>query len=336
MEICKYCSEKDFFYPFDNRKLWIGAAIGALGSIASTLMTNDDNKRLAERNNARQYDYSRWLLANQTQEQVRDARKAGLNPAFMNGSQLGNTPPSPSPDTPTMQAPDFSNLFLLEQQMSNIGLQRAQSADLLQSAEQKRLDNERQKIENARMVSEDKNTAQYLRENAVDFENLEEWSQTHPNELPDAIAIGDLGASGAMTAKERIKRYERSVQDLDINAIRNNLEKLVTSGQITDAKILRALENMPLASYRNILATTKQTLQNTSNLSVQNDILQIDKVTAQLEQDITRDSNINQYIDKMFDGDFEIKDLCKVLVMSVLGSISNFGSVAKGVHDLRR
>ena len=92
---------------------WIPSAIAAGASVVSSVMTNNANKNAAQNAFNQERDYSRWLLRNQTQEKVRDLRSAGLNPAFMNGSQLGAAPPSPTYSPPSFGAPaDLSTAIL--------------------------------------------------------------------------------------------------------------------------------------------------------------------------------------------------------------------------------
>lgn len=300
----------------------IPAIIAAAATLGSTIYANESSKAQSQKAFDAEKDYARWLLRNQTQEKVRDMRSAGLNPAFENGSQLGASPSAPSYNPAQMEKPDFTNSLLWSRQLSDIQLQDAQKNDLMQSAEQKRLDNERQQIENARLRSEDKNAAQYLREHAIDFETLNDWFDTHPNELPDAIAISDVGASGALSAKQKIAEYERIVQDVDVNEFRNRLEKIVLNGQVNDPKVIQAMENMPLYAYRELVAKTRNVLQSTKKLSKEGEILDIRKVTEQLEQDITKDGNINQYVNKIFSGDFTMSDFVKLLIRAFSGAMS--------------
>lgn len=300
----------------------IPAIIAAAATLGSTIYANEASKAQSQKAFEAEKDYSRWLLRNQTQEKVRDMRSAGLNPAFENGSQLGASPSAPSYNPAQMEKPDFTNSLLWSRQLSDIQLQDAQKNDLMQSAEQKRLDNERQQIENARLRSEDKNAAQYLREHAIDFETLNDWFETHPNELPDAIAISDVGASGALSAKQKIAEYERIVQDVDVTEFRNRLEKIVLNGQVNDPKVIQAMENMPLYAYRELVAKTRNVLQSTKNLVKEGEILDIRKVTEQLEQDITKDGNINQYVNKIFSGDFTMSDFVKLLIRAFSGAMS--------------
>lgn len=92
------------------------AAIPALASLGSSLLQLNENDKardynLQEAQKARAYNT--WLLSNQTQLKANDARQAGLNPAFMNGSILGTTPSVPSsPTSPNTTIPFDSSAIL--------------------------------------------------------------------------------------------------------------------------------------------------------------------------------------------------------------------------------
>lgn len=320
MEISNYVSDRLCDSQFDKRKHFWPALIGAVGAIGGSLLSNHLNRKNADYAFNQQKDYNQWLLHNQTQAQVQDLRSAGLNPAFMNGSQLGNTPSPPSYDTPTMNNPiDFGSAMMYGQ----IG---AQTENIKASALFTREQAEAQRIENERARSEDAESARLINENemSVSVGDLDEWTNNHPGEIPEVITIPSKGAKGVLSARRFFKEYQRQVQDVSINEVRNHLETMVTNGQITDSNVIEALVQMPYREFDNLVNVTKQVIQNTDNLRKQGEILDIDKVTAQLEQDMQRDSNIFQYIEKMFSGDFSWKDLAKVSVLMFMGA---FGKI---------
>lgn len=97
-------------------------------SLSNQIGQEKENARARAYNSAeaqKSRDYNTWLLQNETQMKASDARKAGLNPAFMNGSVLSNTPsPSSSPTSPnTFQGLDpqlMLNNELLKSQIDNV------------------------------------------------------------------------------------------------------------------------------------------------------------------------------------------------------------------------
>ena len=103
------------------------------GAMVSSGLTNLSNQIGQSKENeiARSYnsdeaqksrDYNTWLLGHATQLKVQDARSAGLNPAFMNGSVLGSTPtPSSAPSSPnTFQPFDSRAMFDAMRSISQI------------------------------------------------------------------------------------------------------------------------------------------------------------------------------------------------------------------------
>lgn len=293
----------------------IPALIGAAGAIGGALLSNHLNRRNADYAFDKQKAYNNWLLGNQTQKQVQDLRSAGINPAFMNGSQLGNTPSPPSYDTPTMQSPiDLSSAMMFGQVGAQTDNLNASALFIREQAEAQRIENERSRqedIESARLINEN--------EKSVSVGDLDEWVKNHPNEVPETILIPSKGAKGILSARRRFKEYERQIQDVSINDVRNHLETMVTNGQITNPDVIQALVQMPYREFDNLVNVTKKVVEETKNVTKQGELLDIEKVSAELEMQIRQDSNIFQYIDKFWPGDSVLKDICKASVLIFMG-----------------
>lgn len=298
----------------------IPALIGAAATIGSSILTNEANKRNADYAFNREQAYNNWLMQNETQMRVRDLRAAGLNPAFMNGAQMGSSAGSPSYDTPHMLSPlDLSSAMMFGKVASDTRLTNAQAkAQELLNADKEAYNKE---IGKSTSVS-------YTDSNNVPINDLDKWTSEHPNEIPNQLVItqfGKDGASGKFDASQVMKRWDKEVSDIDVGKLHNQLETMVTKGQISNPRVIQALQNMPYWTYKDLIQKVNNAVVSRENMKKQGKILDITAVTAKLEQDMARDSNINQYIEKMFNGNFEIKDLCKVLVMAFLGCVSNFG-----------
>ena len=235
MDILKFCSDRICDSPYDVRKK-INPLVGsALVSGVSTLLTNEMNRANAQYSFNKQKEYNNWLLGHQTQAEVADARMAGLNPAFMNGSQLGSAPSPPSYDTPEFENPfDLSNLMMLGKVSADTEMSKANAQYLSEQAEGLRIENERKKVE-------DKEVADYLNE-SVSFADVDKYLQEH-GELPSTVIIGSKGATGRLSAKQRIKQYEAQVQDVSITAVRNEFESMVTNAQISNPKVMAAIDS---------------------------------------------------------------------------------------------
>lgn len=311
MEILKYCS-RIADSPFDNRKHIAPLVGSALVSAGSAIATNMLNRKNADYAFDKQKAYNNWLLAHQTQAQVADLRSAGLNPAFMNGSQLGNTPSPPSYDTPSFENPiDLSNLMMFGKVSADTRLTNAQA--------------KAQELLNADKESKNKAIAHNYDEGVWSL-NGQPISDDEANKLlvsgstvlPDFSirSISPDGAEGRLEGEKLLKRWDKEVSDIDVGKLHNQLETLITNGQISNPRVVQALQNLPYWTYKDIIEKVNNAVVSRENMKKEGKILDLNKAMIQLEYEIKRDSNLNQYIDKIFDGEFTMKDFTKLLVMS--------------------
>lgn len=293
----------------------IPALIGALGAIGSTMLTNQANKANALQGYEMQKDYNNWLLSHQTQERVKDARSAGLNPAFMNGSQLGGTPSPPSYTPPTYNSPlDLSSAMMFGKVASDTRLTNAQARA--------------QELANADKESKNKAIA-HTYDDSVWFYNGKSISEDEANKIMLSGSVDDVhnlpdlriipapseGAEGRMQGEQLLKRWDKELSDIDVAKLHNELETMVTKGQITNPRVMQALQNMPYWTYKELINKVNNAFVQRENMKKQGEILDLNKVMTKLDIDIKRDSNLNQYIDKIKEGTFDRYDLLKVIVM---------------------
>ena len=177
-------------------------------------------------------DYNTWLLQNETQLKARDARSAGLNPAFLNGSVLSNTPsPSSSPTSP-------SGFYPIDPQMilSN-DLLRAQAQYI--DANSRKVDTEiqRNKIEN-QYVGELMKSSIALNGSHVDLNvSNTNLSKAQANEVAQAISesemrigkmVGEMNIMrkqvDIMSEEQKIKQIEALWKEREIQATIYNLQ----------------------------------------------------------------------------------------------------------------
>lgn len=117
-----------------------------LQGLSNQIGQDKENERAREFNSAeaqKSRDYNTWLLSNQTQLKAQDARMAGLNPAFMNGSLLSSTPSvGSSPSSPNTYYPIDPTLILQSDYL------RAQTDLVRNQSEKVGTETDRQLIEN--------------------------------------------------------------------------------------------------------------------------------------------------------------------------------------------
>lgn len=283
-----------------------------------------------EAEKARQYNT--WLLSNSTQRNVQDARAAGLNPAFMNGSVLGSTP-SPSVAASSAGAPgsqasvgslgisplDLSAPFSL---LSNLMMQKA-------AVRKNNADAERQEILNERMKEEDRefgiNDVRYVDRNGVPIENVDEWQKENPNEIPTRVNLSWKGAKGRFDAKRALNLFNKEVSDVHVDVLRNALTNKILSMQKNDPEVMIALAQLPFAQYNQLLKLTQKAVKEATLIDKQVSKIDIENAILTLEKQIKEDSNVYQYVNKMFSGDFSLKDLAKLFVMTIVGLVGRVG-----------
>lgn len=171
MDISKYIRDtplESIYAP--NKKLWLDAAISAGASHINTAInwlanreTNKANKKInqqqidfARESFEKEKDYNNWLLGNQKQLQMSDARQAGANPAFAQGSLLGGMSQPPHQAIPNQIPMDYnfdaSGISMGVQNALQYMLQKKQvdasTQNLYADTYKKMAETERQKIEN--------------------------------------------------------------------------------------------------------------------------------------------------------------------------------------------
>lgn len=290
----------------------IPAIIGAGGAILSSVLTNKANAVNSRNAFAREQAYNTWLMRNETQMRVKDLRSAGLNPAFMNGAQMGSSAGSPSYDTPQYQSPlDLSSAMMFGKLASDTRLTNAQ-------AKAQELLNSDKESKNQAIAHTYDEGVWMLNGKPISDDEANKLLASGSTELPDFSirSISPDGAEGRFEGEKLLKRWNKEVSDINVGMLHNELENMITKGQISNPRVIQALQNMPYWTYKDLIQKVNNAVVSRDNMKKQGEILDLNKVMLKLDYDIKRDSNLNQYIDKIFDGEFTMKDFTKLLVMS--------------------
>lgn len=295
----------------------------AIASIGSGLLNNFANRENSKEAFEAQKDYSMWLLRNQTQERVKDLRSAGLNPAFMNGSQLGSAPPSPSYTPSVSQNPlDLGSAMMFGKTSADTRLTNAQ-------AKAQELLNADKEAKNKVLAHQYDDSVWLLNGKPISEEEATKLLNTPSSDgsvqMPEFSIIPAVseGAEGRFNAEQALKRWDKETSDINVGMLHNELERLVTEGQINNPRVVQALQNMPYWTYKDIVQKVNNAVTSRENMKKQGKILDLNKAMIQLEYEIKRDSNLNQYIDKIFDGEFTMKDFTKLMVMSFVNLLKH-------------
>ena len=88
----------------------IGGLLGAGLGYASARKSSRENRENSLEVLEKEQSYNNWLLGNQKQLMMEDAKAAGMSPAFAQGSILGASSSSPSVSPGQSVVPDFSGI----------------------------------------------------------------------------------------------------------------------------------------------------------------------------------------------------------------------------------
>ena len=220
---------------YSNQIMSGGAQVSsALQGLSNQIAQEKENDKARSYNSEeaqKSRDYNTWLLENQTQLKAQDARKAGLNPAFMNGSVLGQTPtPSGSPTSPNTTIPLDPQTILSNE------LLRAQASNVDAMTKKTNEETERQKIENQYLGDLMKSTIALNGSNiSLNVANAN-LSKEQANEVAQAIGesemritkmVGEMNIMrkqvDIMTEDQKIKQIEALWKEREIQATIYNL-----------------------------------------------------------------------------------------------------------------
>lgn len=288
-DISKYCNDRIVDSPFvQEKKIWpaviaaVGAIAGALLNNATTSSANKANERINERQIEAsekrlkdEQDYNNFLLNNQKQMQMNDARAAGMNPAFAQGSLTGGMSSSPSVPVPSqipMQATDWSGLGAVGNNISNALLQGAQIDKTKAEEGLIKAQEVNQIIANKYADRLYKGNADYVESNIqVNGENVKytrkqcdkisnEIMQINKSMEQSDAQIGLIKQQTAvLTEEQKIKFQEALFADKSLN---DRLEQIRLQNKLTKEQ-MNNIKQMTVAQVANLNAQTEKTKADT-------------------------------------------------------------------------
>lgn len=299
----------------------IGTSVAGLANLAGTLITNKQNvdlqREINQKNIENQWQLFRaqnarqdYLNANQDLIKRQSLQRAGLNVNSEFGGYPNIATNSVSPavqNAPVMNAPDFSTFATL---LQNAPLVKAQ-------ARKENADAERQEIENERERSLDKGINKFVHDNL---------DTSEVGDLQGIEIQGGQGMTynkGTLQAQQLTREWQSRLKELDKNDVRNVLDKLVTEAQLKDNRTIQALRDMPYYEQQKLSREIDVLIKQPD---VMDSVMAYNYAQAhnadtqaalnELEEEITRNTNINELIHKYL-GDGSLADFAQVFVMIV-------------------
>lgn len=364
MEIAKYIRDTPLECIYaPKKKLWLDAAISATASHINTAInwlanreTNKANKQInqqqidfARESFDKEKEYNNWLLGNQKQMQMSDARQAGANPAFAQGSLLGGMSTSPHQNQPNLIPMDYN----FDASGISQGVQHALDYLLNKKAVEANARKTNADAEAQELLNEDKKA----KNNALNQEYESVWmhhgkvisdeeaqrifdSQNGNNvDFPDFVKRkdprGDKGAEGRFSGHQMLREWRSRQNALVSQDWKNAFDTSVNRLRLNDSGVMEAFTQMPKKEFDRLTEIITSLANENSIFDKHKEMLDIEIDMAKLQKQIQEDSNLYQYISKMFDGDFTWKDFGKLLAMTLVGLFQNIGGIGVGITNLK-
>lgn len=312
-----------------------GAFLGSLLGYSSARESSKENRENSLEVLQKEQDYNDYLLGHQKQLMMQDAKDAGMSPSFAQGSILGASSSSPSVSPGSSVPYDYS---LLGSAASDIAALLQQKPVVEANARKLNADARAQELENSDKEQKNKTLGEFGLSIALDpdtklrIDDVDVWSAEHPGKIPNYVQLNvkdtSDGYSGVFDALQALKRWDREISDIHANMLLNEMNNQIRTGQLQSQHVYDSLVNMPFYQAENLVKMTGKIINESSFVKSHEALLNVEKASRELENRIREDSNIYQYINKMFSGKFELKDLAKVLVMSFVGLVQNIGGLS--------
>lgn len=327
----------------------VGGAASLVGNGIQYLTQKNYNRQARsdyEKHAKQQFLYGQQAQRNAAVNEVRGMRQAGLNPALVDNGNFQASVGSAAPmQQSSASAPDFSaGISALMNAVTNrfnadTNKQNADTQLSSVNSQNALRDEQRESVvrENAREDSYDMTISKNF--DAVQ-KSLSSSSNPIEKALGDALAKemydeegkrnDEVFTSGALRGYRDFLEAQSSMQSSAESVLRSKLGQQVLAAQISDEQVRRALENMPIAQYSQLLAFTQQALSAIMLNSAKTDWTKQDLEKLRTEiQKIAADTDLAQnkdWLTLLRNGDFLFG------VIRILGNaVGEVSEIAKGV-----
>lgn len=271
----------------------IAMAAASIGSSVYNTLSGKATNRQALENQDKLYRQQKeqqdYLNANGALIKRQSMERAGLNPNADYGYSPNLTASTPSPAQ--LSAPQF-----------NMDMNSVMS--LLQLMQQKPV---------------------------LDADARQKNADAEKQELQNDITKAEIGANPGGVADIGERKYQISVANFEALLQKQNadmaedrLRQMVAEGQFKDSKVANALIQMPYREYRYLFNQVKNLMADTELKKSNKEFIDSQKLTEDLEREITENSNLMELIDKYIPegGLRDLSHLFVILFSGITGTVN--------------
>lgn len=302
------------------------AIIGALGALAAGGLSHLSARSQQERAIQSQRSLQALLLSNSGAVQARNAKQAGLSPAFSLGSS--SVPTVPSTSAPSAQF-DSSGVQSL---LGGLSLRKLQKQQAKTEAAETKVQESQAAIYEQKAKQEELITRRMQGE-ANSFNQPTVTTDENGVTVTSPVDTAQYGAYYQGLSEGQLKQAEMNLkkQGFDVQSIEYQIREGVLNKQVGDDKILRAMSQLPVAQLDQIRASATDLYasareHDSSALLKGAQKLYTEMETALLE--LKKNEYESGSVDALFKN-FSVENLFKWLLRNLLDIVHLGGNVGK-------
>lgn len=289
----------------------VGLKLG--GSLFDAALGNFNSKNLFDYQQARQEKFQKQMLLQSPLLNARGLKSAGYNINFSDGA-AASSPAVPS-ITPSSKDSHFGLTDVLA--LQNM---REQNNLIKEQARALKIDNDRKKDEDNRYGADMYEVDGVLYPES-DFMQLPDDVR---NDMDRVVPIGKgtFRSKGAFEAYQAVKKWRVEQDELNNRSVKSRLEKFITDMQMKDNDVVNSLYKLPSYQLKEIISKTKESLSKVGlNAALKEQALS-NKELIDLTHKLKEETNLMPYIDKIFNGNIDTKDIVKFLLLFIAKSFN--------------
>lgn len=293
----------------------IPALIGALGALAAGGLSHLSAKSQQERTIQSQRSLQALLLSNSGAVQARNAKQAGLSPAFALGGSSVPTAPSVSSPSAQFDASGFQSL------LGGMNIRKLQKQQAATEAAQTKVQTAEAKIAEEKVKQEELITRRMQGQSNA-FSPTTVTTDENGVTVTSPVDTAQYGAYYQGLSEGQLQQAEIALKKhgFDVQSIEYQIKEGVLNKQKGDDKVLAALAKLPVVQLEQLRASASDLYASAREHDSSSILKNAQKVYTELESALLKLKK-NEYesgsVDALFKN-FSVENLFKWLIRNIL------------------